>query len=165
MKPILDAGKNLVWSQPAMRKREYELRAGDELVATMRWDKTDEHDAVCETDEGKWTLHRKGFLKPTLSVRGPKGASATFEVAWTGGGRLQVGADEYRWAPSTFWRSEWTFSKGGEAPAVTYRPDSSPLKAGAQVEIAGDGANVPLLVVMGWYLLVLLLEDTAIVGV
>jgi hypothetical protein len=30
-------GRELIWSQPRLSKREFELRSGSELVATLKW--------------------------------------------------------------------------------------------------------------------------------
>ena len=50
------ASQELAWMQPAARKREHELRAGDELVGTLRFQRGTLADA--ESDAHHWTFKR-----------------------------------------------------------------------------------------------------------
>ena len=95
MKPIRGvAGQPLRWTQPTLLKREYELHAGDEVVATLRWQKTFGSLALAEAADGTWTFKRSGFLRPKITVRVPGSETevAVFKPAWGGEGTLRLSA-------------------------------------------------------------------------
>jgi len=107
VRPISEtAGEELLWIQPAARRREHELRAGDDVVATLRFQQGSLADA--EADGHHWTLKRQGFWQPRVTVRVP----------------------------------------GSDADvAVEILPGSAGLP------------DAPLLVLLGWYLILLHAED------
>jgi hypothetical protein len=63
------ADQPLRWTRPALLKREYELRAWDDVVATLRWQKTFGSLALAETADGTWTFKRSGFLPRPIDDR------------------------------------------------------------------------------------------------
>jgi hypothetical protein len=163
MKRIADVGNlPLVWTQPG-KGRDYRLLAGQEPVASLRWDNTGGQEAIAETADGAWSFRRSGLLRPTIRVQTRDGASdaATMTIEWTGGLLKLQNGTEYRWGAANFWRTEWAFAKAGESATVHFRPE------GKKVELGADAAareETPLLLVTGWYLLVLMLDDAAIIG-
>ena len=84
------ADQELLWIQPAARKREHELRAGDVVVATLRFQRRTLADA--ESGGERWTFKRQGFWNPRVTVRvaGSEADIATFQPRWTGGGTLEL---------------------------------------------------------------------------
>jgi hypothetical protein len=68
------AGGELVWVQLARLKQEFELRAGDDVIATLRWQRSSL--AIAETADQSWTFKREGFWHPHRHVS-----------AWLGGRR------------------------------------------------------------------------------
>ena len=58
MKGAALIGQELTWTQTGCRKPEYELRADDEIVATLRWQRGSL--AVAETANGRWSFNRPG---------------------------------------------------------------------------------------------------------
>ena len=82
--------QGLHWTQPSTFNREYELRAGDEVVATLGWQKTGGSLALARSTEGNWTFKRSGFLSPRVTVRlaGSETEVAVFKPSWRGEGTL-----------------------------------------------------------------------------
>ena len=53
-------GRDLKWTQPSARRLAFELRAGDELAATLRFPHPLVTTAVGESADGVWTFRRGG---------------------------------------------------------------------------------------------------------
>jgi hypothetical protein len=160
-------GGELVWQQPQALRQEYELRAGDDILATVRWQKHAGTLALAATADGRWTFKRQGFWRPRVTARaaGSDVDIATFEAAWNGGGTLALEDAEYvRWAAGNFWQSQWAWLDADGAPLVSFHNRQHLLKSGARVDLAPSAASrpdLPLLVTLGWYLLVLHAQDVA----
>jgi hypothetical protein len=155
------------WAQPSAAKRTYELRAGDDVVAILRWQKAGGSLALAESAEGQWTFKRTGFFSPKVSVRvvGTESDIAVFTPDWFAGrGTLELaGRRKFRWATMSFWRSQMAFCSEVGQPLVHYKPESALQLAAAKVEIEQAGAAIPelsLLVMLGWYFMLLMAEDS-----
>jgi hypothetical protein len=155
----------LTWSQPDAFRRAFELRAGDDLVATLTWQKLFGSLALAEVAGSQWTFKREGFLSPRVSVRaaGSEHDLGTFRPGWTGSGTLQLtGGAAYRWAPQNFWATHWAWLGTDEQRLLLFKPRAALLKNEAALELAAPAlADTPLLATLGWYLLVLYADDTA----
>jgi hypothetical protein len=158
------AGQELLWIQPAARKREHELRAGEEVVATLRFQRGTLADA--EADGQHWTLKRQGFWHPRVSVRvaGSDSDIAMFHPHWTGGGTVELaGSNPLRLASANFWQSEWVWLDEDQ-PLVRSKGRHGLVKANGAVDIPAEAARRPdlaLLVLLGWYLILLHADDAA----
>jgi len=135
------AGQELLWIQPAAFQREHELRGGDDVVATLKFQRGSLADA--ETADGYWTFKRQGFWQPRVTVRaaGSDADLATFIL----------------------WQSVWVRQEN-EKPLIRIKGRHGLIKANGAVEITPDAANIPdtaLLVLLGWYLILLHAEDSA----
>lgn len=90
---------------------------------------------------------------------------ATFRPGWDGKGVLQFsGGRQFHWAYTNLWGSEWAFTSADGRGLLRYKSKPDLLKQSAQLEIESDAVSIPelsLLVLLGWYLMVLLSEDTA----
>jgi len=157
----------LLWKQPSARREEYELRAGDEVLATLRWPKSWGSLAEAEVAEGRWTFKRVGFWRTrgTLRVAGDEDDIGTLEARWTGNGTLTLASGEsYGWESTNLWgtRYGWSDSRGTEL--VRFGATASLLREEAAVELsprASALSDLPLLVLYGWYLLVMHNRDAA----
>ena len=185
------ADQELVWRQPSIFKLEYELRADAEVLATLRWRTIADTLATVETAEGSWTFKRVGFWHPRITARpvGIERDAATFEPRWTGAGpvTLAQGAS-HRWGQTNGWQTRWAWHDADGVPIVQFH-NKHGMAGGGHVEIAPAAATlppvthldevyqpiatddedvppaalpeVPLLVTLGWYLLVLATLDMA----
>ena len=170
-RPTLKLGqaldRELTWAQGGSWGRRHALRAGDDLVATLWRPKPFGSLAVGETLEGRWTFKRSGFLHPKVTVRveGSEQDMAVVEMAWSGGGRVQIAttAERYRWWCSDFWRMKWALGREEGPPLITIATKFA-LKMKAKVTIDAPARRVkelPMLVLLSWYLMVLTSEDSA----
>ncbi|HKV29743.1 MAG TPA: hypothetical protein VJT14_01885 [Candidatus Dormibacteraeota bacterium] len=163
MRPISEtAGEELLWIQPAALRREHELRAGDDVVATLRFQRGSLADA--EAEGRHWTFKRQGFWQPRVTVRVPGSDAdvAAFRPHWAGGGTLDF-ADgaSVRLSSANFWQSQWVWQEKDQ-PLILFKGRYGIVKAKGAVEIlpgAESRPDTPLLVLLGWYLILLHADD------
>jgi hypothetical protein len=165
VRPISEtAGEELLWIQPAARRREHELRAGDDVVATLRFQRGSLADA--EAEGHHWTFKRQGFWQPRVTVRVPGSDAdvAVFRPHWAGGGTLDFAdGGSVRLSSANFWQSEWVWQEKDQ-PLMLFKGRRGIVKAKGAVEILAGAAgrpDTPLLVLLGWYLILLHADDTA----
>ena len=157
--------RTLTWAHPHPFQSQYELRAGDDLLATLRWRSAFGSLADAEAADGHWTFKRVGFLKPSISVRiaGADEDLAAFRVHWDGAGELVLGdGRRYEWRPANFWHTQWAWTDAAGAPLLHFRP--AHLVRQADVEVSPAALAVPdlsLLSLLGWYLMVLRADEAA----
>ena len=155
----------LVWAQPSARERAHELRAGEELVGTLRWERGSL--AVAEVAGGRWTFKRVGLWRPRVTVRdlGADTDRAVFGAGWTGNGTLELpGGQCVAWVAANLWHTHWDWRTTDRDPLVRFGSRQGLVRIEGQVEIEPPAATMPelpLLVALGWYLLVQLAQDTA----
>jgi hypothetical protein len=165
VRPISEtAGEELLWIQPAARRREHELRAGDDVVATLRFQRGSLADA--EAEGHHWTFKRQGFWQPRVTVRVPGSDAdvAVFRPHWAGGGTLDFAdGGSVRLSSANFWQSEWVWQEKDQ-PLMLFKGRHGIVKAKGAVEILPGAAgrpDPPLLVLLGWYLILLHADDSA----
>jgi len=165
LRPLVDvACQELLWVQPSARKKTHELRAGDEVVATLAFQRGSLADAVAA--DSHWTFKRQGFWHPRVTVReaGAETDLAVFRQSWVGGGTLEFPDGKHlRLSSANFWQSEWIWQET-DAALIRFKGRRGIIKANGAVEIAPDAAHHPdlaLLVLLGWYLILLYAEDSA----
>lgn len=169
MRPLSEvAGQELLWVQPAALKKAHELRAGAKVVATLVFQRGSLADAAVA--EQHWTFKREGFWHPRIMVRtgGSDVDLAIFRPRWMGGGALELGQGKtVDFSPANLWQSQW-FWKEVQTPLVTFKSRHGLVKSGAQVEVrpeAADNRDLALLVLLGYYLILLYAEDAAAASV
>jgi len=165
VRPLADAaGEELIWGQPKALKRTHELRAGDEVIATLTFQRGSLAEA--EAADGHWTFKRQGFWQPRVSVRlaGSDADIAIFSPRWTGGGTLEpLGGKPIRFSSGNFWQTQWVWQET-EEPLIRFKGRQGIMRASGQVEVNPDATGRPdlsLLVLLGWYLILLHAEDSA----
>lgn len=171
MRTIQDAApSNLSWQQPQALRREYELRAGDELLATLRKTSTFGSAMDAEIGASRFTLKPEGFLHSRITVQeaGAAGEPAIFQSGFWGGGRLLLpDGRSYRFKKTSFWGSRWAFVDDSGRPLVSFKSRNRLFRTGCAVEI-GSGAlalpELPILALLGWYLLLQIQKNAAAAG-
>ena len=166
LKPLAEvSGEELEWVQPQALKRHHELRAGEQVVAVIDFER--QTLATAFAAGAAWTFKREGFWHPHVTVRkaGDGTQIAVFQPHFSGGGELKLsGGDVYALKIASFWHSEWQWSHEGLVLVTTRRP-SGLLKSSGIVDIPAGARAVPeteLLVVLGWYLMLLYAQDMAV---
>ena len=152
----------LAWAQRGYCHGEYELLAGDEAVASLRW--RGGSLAIAETADGHWSFERPRYRRARVSVRAIDTGTefADFSSHWTGGGTLELaGGSLFHWSATNVWRSRWVWREADGTELVTLRSRQR-LRLSGLVESSQAAAARPelgLLVTLGWYLLVMRAQD------
>ena len=135
MKKIAEiAQRKLKWSQPKALKREYELRADRELVATLKYRSAWGSFAIAESADGCWTFKRVGFwqTKATIRASGSDTDVAVFNNnTWANGGTLELTDGRKYPATSNFWQRASTPASRIAAAHIraAYRPAAALTRA------------------------------------
>ena len=154
-------GEELRWEKPKWLKRRYELRAGEEVVATLT--QSGSSGALGEWSGGRYRFIQKGWFNPRVLI----GDDATTDVNATlatftrrGGVLTLTDGRTLLWMKPGFWKSKRVWSDGA-ASLVEFDPASG--YASPVVTIAPEGARLaelPLLLLLGDYLIVRAREET-----
>src|SRR5262245_56104305 len=156
------------WKKLGLFRRIYELRGADQRYGSLEWVSALGTQARGEILDVSWSFHRAGLVKPVVTAS-PSGGGQTaiLRFSWSGGGLLELENDRrYYWKKMSFWGCEWAFVDESGALVVRFRPEGI-LRQCASVELPADqahGGDIPLLVLLGWYLRVLAEGDAAVVA-
>ena len=176
MRPIdVCRAQLLRWTQPRAGRSAYQLwvgpqgperaerpvraeATGTERVAILRWQRGAQ--AVAEAAPGRWTFRRAGFWHPRVivSLAGSDRAVAVFTARWTGTGTLELSAGrQVHWSAAHAWQAD----DGTPLVAFTSRQGLITLEGTVALTPFAVGApDLALLVLLGWYLVVLQVRDT-----
>lgn len=162
------ADQPLVWVQPARMQQAFELHAPNEVAATLRFERASL--ARGEAADQQWTFKREGFWHPQVTIRMPGSDAnvAVFKPAWAGGGTLEFPEGRVlRFGAANFWHTQWDWADPAGQPLVHFKSHGGLFKTEGEVEIESSARAVgelPLLAVLGWYLLILFARDSAAAG-
>jgi hypothetical protein len=159
--------RQLMWKQIAFGAREFELRAGDDLVGSLYWPKWLSDRAVARCAEGKWFVDRVGFFRDKMAVTDLKSGIkvASFEYNWLGDGELfLVHGRDYKWFKTKAFSNSWAFVDKNDAVLLEIHDWMRCFKHEAEVKLRIGATSVPelsLLILTGWYLAYMNIQDTA----
>ncbi len=164
------AGHGLTWTQPHAFKMEYELRVGAELVATLRFASSFGSLATAESADGCWTFKRVGLgqLQATIRAHGSETNLALFKHnTWGNGGTLELPDGRKIFASTNFWQTKYDFRTEAGDVLFSCTQIGGMFHLSALVEIRPAAMNMPELpwmVMLGWYLVVMMHMDSAAVA-
>ena len=150
--------------------RHFELRADDDVLATLTWVSMLGSLAKGESDDGCWTFKRGGFIRTHVTVRD---CQAQDELGifrnntWAGGGTLELPEGARYVANSNFWQTRYDIRTTDEAPVVTFERIGGVMHLGSDVSVhtqARGMRQLPWLIMLGWYLTVMQHGDAAVVA-
>jgi hypothetical protein len=153
-------GEELRWVKPKWLKRQYELRAGEEVIATLV--RSGGSNAIGEWSEGRYVFSQKGWFNQRVLVGDDTSAGVLAPLAtFTRRGGILTLTDGRTlfWVKPSFWRSKRVWSDGA-ASLVEFDPASG--YASPRVTITPEGAHLaelPLLLLLGEYLIVRAREE------
>ena len=160
------AGRELLWTPSRTGKRAYALGMDGRTVATLVQPSLWRQDSVAVTATGRWRFARVGFLRQRYVIAD---ADTGVEVAqmsrsdWTRSGTLRLpDGRQYLWRSGGFWGSKWVWLDTAARPLLRFRQFGA-LRAQCAVTVEPETASEPhlaLLATLGWYLMLLMREDT-----
>jgi hypothetical protein len=156
----------ITWQQLPGFKSEYELRFGDDLVATMKLPKMLSSAAVFQCEEGSWTIERVGLLSSKTVVRGGNSnaeIAAYTARAWKGGGTLELTEGRKLELRTSIWKStfEWCTDAG---ESLVFMKGRGFLKYYVDVRMnraALKWPELPWLVALAFYQMIMMRRDSA----
>ncbi|GHO47966.1 hypothetical protein [Ktedonospora formicarum] len=102
-------GQPLEWKQPNIFQRVYELRVGDEVLATLAKQGVFKSAYDAWTPEGQWTIRREGFWQKDFAVLDTQGNTiANGHTRMSGKAELWTASGNgYQWKNTNFWGTQW----------------------------------------------------------
>ena len=156
------------WKKLSLFRRSYELRAGESRYGSLEWGNAFGTQARGEILGSVWRFRRSGIFKPIVTVQSfETGTTGILRCHWNGEGTLELeGGRRYHWRRLSFWGCRWAFLDDAGVSRVRFRPEGL-LRCCGLVDVpeeGGRGSDIPLLVLLGWYLKVLAEGDAAVVA-
>jgi hypothetical protein len=148
------AGQNLLWTPSAAFRQQYELLAGDMVLATLdmsNWTIA----AQAVTAEGSYDLKREGFFRQQIMIRASESGPvlATYTRGW-GGGTLQFADGRlFRWENANFWGTKKAWKDSSDTCLVLFQ--NSPWTRDILIRVEPEALAIPehpLLVILGLYI-------------
>lgn len=161
-------GLDLKWEQPNLFKMEYNLLAGDEIAATLRFRSSFGSYATARSADGCWTFRRIGFFQTRMAIRvcGSEADIASFRNnTWKGGGTLELPDGRQYTSNTNFWMTQIEFRDRAEEVLFSHRKIGGFIHLSSNVEIYSVALSIPELpwmVMLGWYLTILMHHDAAV---
>jgi hypothetical protein len=158
----------LEWRESKRTKRLDELRRGDQILATLRWEGCFSKRAFAHSPEGAWEFDRpKPFSKDVkVWIAVAEDPVATLTFGWLGGDGTMERADgrTLRWEATNFWATNWAFRTGSGETLIHFLDNSGFLERRTLIEFR-PGVLPPsdrdLLLLLGRYLMILQSDDAA----
>ncbi|HEY71060.1 MAG TPA: hypothetical protein G4O08_10805 [Anaerolineae bacterium] len=160
----------LMWKQVRFGADHFQLLAGEDCVGELYWTKWFSDLAVAQCAHGTWHMDRPDFFADRVIVTDPATEQrvAIFVKGCFGDGPLTMrDGREYEWARTKTFRNYWAlFNEGGEV-IFEIRAGMRWFKHEADVVLhaaASKEPDLPLLLLLGWYLVFMAIQDSAAVG-
>jgi hypothetical protein len=164
-------GAELIWVKPKWSKRQFELHTGDTIVATLVWDRGTR--ALAQWDESRYYMSRRGWLRPRILVTtadsssGRVGAGAGTPIATFAqhGGLLSFpDSREFFWKKPKWLTRERIWVDSAATELVHFHPARHATVAVTAQPEAAQRPELPLLILLGQYLIVLAAQDAEAAG-
>ena len=172
MRSIKDfKGSAMAWVQPRALERQYELRSGQELFATLTWVKVFGSLAEVQTSDGRFTLKRGGFLRPYVTIRDTamENDLAILKIGMFRHGTLEfTNGKRISLVSGRFWGFEWEFVDENGQKLCSMRMKTQMMKYSAEVtlfEPLRKDSDLMVMLLVGWYTMVLMSEEAAATAV
>lgn len=151
-----------MWTRPKLLSRGWELRAGDEVVATLESRGWLGVRMTGENAAGRWELRHEGLLRGRTVVRPEAGDAErlVFRPGWFGAGEIRCASGAtFAWKRGDFWGRRWRVLDADGHVQLEFLRRPAFLKSSASVEATDAGRKIPELAelaMLGFFLLRLL---------
>jgi hypothetical protein len=165
-------GAELVWTKPRSSKRQFELQAADTtIVATLAWGRGTR--AHAQWGELHYKFRRQGWLRPRILVHAADSESATEDgeattpiatFAQRGGVLSFPDGRAFFWKKPKWMTSERLWVDGEATELARFHPARHTTVAVTTPPEATHRPELPLLILLGEYLIVLAAQDAETAG-
>ncbi len=150
--------KTMIWIQPLKRRRLYELRVGDDIVAKLFFTHKYRRDAVVRLPPSEWSFRFSALPRPTIHVCSSNSGSeiAVYTGKWYGGGTFSFrDGRRYTLKSENVLPTEWVWTDRVEQPLLySTRNIQTMSTLGAHLPTT----DVAMLGCISWYLHVLMTQ-------
>lgn len=160
MRPLLEVrDREWVWTRPKLLSRHWELRAGDEVVATLESVGWLGLRMAGETSAGRWDLRHVGLFRGRAVARreGEETVRLVFRPRWFGAGEIEcAGGGVLLWKRADMWGRRWHVLDADGHVQLEFTRRPAFLKNSIAVtatDAACKRAELPDLVLLGFFLL------------
>jgi hypothetical protein len=167
MKPFaLLSDRPARWTSPLRWRRRFELAAGEDVFASLDYEKASGALVMARTSAEAWTLATEGLCGVRVVVRDAiRGKEiAMFRGDWRGGGHVErVSGPSLMWSAAGPAMTRWLF-RAGSLPLADFRLDAMRLVPTAMVRLergVAESPDAPLLATLGGYLALQAFEQGA----
>jgi hypothetical protein len=161
-----DQGAGLVWTKPKWSKSQFELHAADNtILATLAWGRGTR--AQAQWGEIHYQFSRQGWLRPRILVRDADSGEAGTPIATfvQRGGTLSVSDGRtLRWTKPKWLTSERIWVDSAATELVRFHPARHTTVVVTNPPEATHWPELPLLILLGQYLIVLAAQDAEEAG-
>jgi hypothetical protein len=163
---ITFADFTLTWTKPKIFKSKYELRFGDELIATLCFKNIFSSAAIAESGDGCWTLEQVGFFRKRTIIRLLNSGTVigTFRKnTWKEGGFLELANGRKFMAIASRWKKTIEFQTDVREKLI-FTKGYGVFRPFAKVQMYRKCLHIPELswmVMLGWYLIIKMKQDPA----
>jgi hypothetical protein len=159
----LSEAKTMSLSRRGFFERLYEVHAGVDLLATLSFDGIFAGDATGLFGGDSWTFKRTGFFAKRVAVR-----KATSEVddavfqsrRWSTGGTLTFAGGRCYAVSQIRWGTELRFLTEAGETIISFRSGMT-LNGAVSIEVMRPSPDLPLLLLLGCYLVAVMMEESA----
>ena len=157
-------GQELHWIRPQRLRLAFELHAGEAVVATLDWGGRAR--ALGTWAGGQYRVGREGWLRPRTLIydAGLNGSSEPIATFTHRGGTLNFpDGRTFLWKKPKGWTTERVWQDAAATVLVRCRPGKWRVPSAVTVQSeAAHLSEVPLLVLLGQFLMVLAEQDAAV---
>jgi hypothetical protein len=158
-------GAELIWVKPKRSKRQFELHEGDTIVATLVWSRGTRSRA--QWGETRYQFSRQGWFRPRILVRTENYGEADVPLATFAqrGGLLSFpDGRAFFWKKPKWLTSERIWTNSAATELVRFHPARHTTVVVTTQAEAAQQAELPLLILLGQYLIVLAAQDAEEAG-
>lgn len=158
-------GRTVQWRPLKGKRRSWGLVVGGRDLATVSMPKLFGNLAIAETPAGRWTFKRVGVFRQVVTVRRPDEEEnlATMARRWGKESLLECRGRRFTWRRESFWGRRWSWVASDGSLLVGFKTRMG-FRYSATVEVSREARryeDTPLLLVLGWYLIVLQAQEAA----
>ena len=162
---------HLTWKQMSFGEREFELMSGNDLVGRLNWPKWLSDYAVAECGDGRWGLDRVGFFRDrgVAIEAGAEAEVASVTFSWVGDSEITLAnSRRYNLFKTGILGNDWVLADEAEDEVFKIKEGMRWFKHDAHINLQVGAIMVPelpLLIMLSWYLAYMQLQDAAAAAV